>query len=402
MITDVGAEFIINRLEERGFSAFYVGGCVRNAIMQKQIEDYDIATNALPEHVCEIFKDCKIFTPGISHGTVCILYKSLIYEVTTFRKESEYSDYRHPNSVTFCVDIISDLSRRDFTINAMAFNKTTGLIDNFGGFYDAQNKILRAVNNPYLRFEEDALRILRGLRFASVYQLKIESATAKAMLEKAHLLCNISAERIFNELSKLITGANCASILANYFSLFTTIVPELANVSQTEALFKLLSNCSDDLLERFTCLFIFSKEEFPLIAKRLKFPNDLTKKISAIFNLLQNKLPIDKVSIKKILTTNDDCFLHYLNVESTLALTFNNAKKIDLCKQLYILYNEIVENNECYTLKHLAINGKDLKAMGFSGKNIGKALQFLLDSVIEEKVKNDKNNLQDYLKKNYG
>lgn len=401
MITNPGAEFIIERLEQAGFKAFYVGGCLRNALMKEEIKDYDIATSALPEDVCKIFKDCKVFTLGIKHGTVCVLFDSEVYEVTTFRKEGEYSDHRHPNSVSFCTDVDSDLSRRDFTINAMAFNKNQGLIDNFGGFYDSQNRILRAVNNPYCRFEEDALRILRGLRFASVYQLEIESETAKAMLEKANLLRNISAERIFSELSSLVLGDNFAKIVCDYFEIFTVIIPEFNFIKQKELFFKLLSNSNPNLVERLACLFVFCKENFLFIAKRLKFPSELTKKINTVFALLENKLPSNKTEIKKVLTHNNDCFSYYINVENALAVTFSNNHNIILCNHIKELYNEIIKNDECYSLKQLAINGNHLQEVGFLGESIGEALQFLLTAVIEGKVKNSEQHLISYLKKYY-
>jgi len=199
-------EFIINRLAQNGHKAYIVGGCVRDILLGKTPDDYDITTSATPQEIITLFE--KTIPTGIKHGTVTVVVDGTAVEVTTFRTENGYTDNRRPDEVNFVSDIKEDLSRRDFTINAMAYNKQEGLIDLFDGRADLENKILRTVGNSEKRFKEDALRILRLFRFASVLGFQIEESTLHSAIENAHLLENVSRERIFTELKKAIKGEN--------------------------------------------------------------------------------------------------------------------------------------------------------------------------------------------------
>ena len=205
---------IINRLQSNGYEAYIVGGAVRDYVLGKTPNDYDISTSALPKQIVALFKDYKIVTNGIKHGTVCVICENKFVEITTYRKDENYIDHRHPSSITFVDDLKIDLSRRDFTINALAYN--TEVIDYFDGINDVKNGIIRAVGDANIRFEEDALRILRALRFSSIKGFTIEENTSRAMKEKKDLISFISKERIYNELSKIILGKNFNYVIINH------------------------------------------------------------------------------------------------------------------------------------------------------------------------------------------
>ena len=221
-------EFIINRLENAGFEAFCVGGAVRDSVMNITPGDWDITTSALPEETKAIFGDFKTIDTGIKHGTITIIMDKKPYEVTTFRIDGEYNDNRHPENVLFTRNLKDDLSRRDFTINALAYNKKTGLADLFGGQADIYNSIIRTVGEPEKRFKEDGLRIMRALRFSAVLGFDIEENTKKAIHKNKDLLKNISAERLSAELIKLICGKNAFKILMEFPDVFSVFIPEIA------------------------------------------------------------------------------------------------------------------------------------------------------------------------------
>ena len=199
-------EYILATLEAAGYHAHIVGGSVRDLLLGKNPDDFDITTSALPEETKAVFSDKRTVDTGIKHGTVSLILDGKPYEITTYRLDGEYKDSRHPEAVYFTKNIVEDLSRRDFTVNAMAYNPTTGLVDPFGGRDDLKLGIIRAVGDPYVRFNEDALRILRGIRFSSVLGFKIEDKTSKAIREKRQLLSKVSAERIYVELKKMLSG----------------------------------------------------------------------------------------------------------------------------------------------------------------------------------------------------
>ena len=209
---------IIERLENHGYEAYVVGGCVRDFVCKRKIHDYDITTSATPEETKNVFSDMRVIPTGERHGTVSVIFndksiKEKQIEITTYRIDGEYTDSRHPTEVRFTRKLAEDLSRRDFTVNALAYNPRVGIVDIFGGIDDIKNKIIRAVGDAKKRFEEDALRILRALRFSSVLGFEIEKATSDALISHAHLLSHISAERIREEFSKLLLGENAVEVL---------------------------------------------------------------------------------------------------------------------------------------------------------------------------------------------
>jgi len=212
-----GADFILRRLMENGFDAYVVGGCVRDSLLGLFPHDWDICTSARPEQMQAVFADCRVIETGLKHGTLTVLHDRIPYEVTTFRVDGGYTDHRHPDSVSFVSNVVDDLARRDFTVNAMAWNPQTGLVDAFHGQEDLRAGIIRAVGDPKTRFTEDALRILRALRFASVYGFQIDDATSQAAHDLRHTLTDVAAERIRVELAKLLCGQGAADILRAAF-----------------------------------------------------------------------------------------------------------------------------------------------------------------------------------------
>lgn len=357
--------FIMEKLTLFGHKAYIVGGCVRDILMNKIPADYDIATSATPKEVISIFE--KTVPTGLKHGTVTVLIDSEPIEVTTFRTETEYNDNRHPENVEFVSDITQDLSRRDFTINAMAYNPTAGIIDCYGGKADIENKLLRCVGNAEMRFTEDALRILRLFRFASTLNFEIEKNTLNAALKKAYLLQNISRERIFAELKKACKGNNFKifSHLINCDGLKFIGITEIPDFEKI----KKFRNC--ELL----CLYIFlggkNIENFHPSAREKKFFDDFQ-------NLSTVLLPLNKTEIKKI--------LRYYDPETVKTfLIYKNQSTSDL--------QEVLNSGEPYKISDLAIDGAELIKAGFSGKEIGKILDHLLEIVISQPNKNNKTDL---------
>lgn len=218
---------VLNRLEENGFSAYVVGGCVRDYLLGRPINDFDVATSALPEEMLEIFKDYKTVDNGIKHGTVAVVSENKLVEVTTFRSDGTYTDSRRPDSVSFERNIEEDLARRDFTINAMAYRKSEGIIDLYGGQEDLKNRLIRCVGNPHKRFSEDALRIMRGMRFASTLGFRIEEETLSAMLETKNLLQKIAKERITSEFRGVLLGESIYDVLMSCREIIYELIPEL-------------------------------------------------------------------------------------------------------------------------------------------------------------------------------
>lgn len=218
---------IIKILNTHNYEAFIVGGCVRDSVIGLTPHDWDICTNAKPEEIKKCFENFNTFDSGIKHGTISVVLDGEVFEVTTYRIDGTYSDNRRPDSVTFTSDITQDLARRDFTINAMAYNEKRGLIDPYGGRNDLSDKIIKCVGNPDFRFNEDALRIIRALRFASVYNFEIDDETAKSIHKNADLLNNIAVERISVELNKLLSGNGAEKILNNYRDVIAVFIPEI-------------------------------------------------------------------------------------------------------------------------------------------------------------------------------
>lgn len=358
-------EYIIDHLTQNGYEAYIVGGCVRDLLLGHTPNDFDITTSAKPEEIISLFPKC--IPTGLKHGTVTVIVDNTPAEVTTFRTEGSYTDNRRPDSVEFVCDLKQDLARRDFTVNAMAYNHTLGIIDCFGGKADLENKILRAVGVPKKRFCEDALRILRLFRFAATLNFDIEQVTLTHALDCADLLQNVSRERIFTELKKSVIGEN--------FKIFTTLINsgalEFLGISSLPDFEKIKAYGANLLL----CLYSFINTES---LYKLK-PSNKEKEYFKTLDTLQ-KLPIPQTQadIKEMLNIADsDIVKDYFTLEN-----LNHAP-----------LNQVLQSGEPYKISHLKITGSELLSLGYKGEQVGAVLEQLRRTVIQNPQKNNKQDL---------
>lgn len=387
--------YIINKIYQNNYEAYIVGGCVRDAILGFEPNDYDITTSASPNTIQEIFKDFKCIETGIEHGTVSVLMEDEIFEITTYRIEGEYKDHRRPDKVDFTDRLEEDLKRRDFTINAMAYNEKKGLIDLFGGKEDLNNKIIKTVGNPYDRFNEDGLRMIRAIRFSSKLNFTIEKETLKAIYDKSFIINNISLERITDEFTKIILSDKPENI--KY--LFETKLLKYLNISNEDDIGKLkqfyneiviLKKINKNLEKRLALLdYIVEKNNINCksFCNELIYSKKIIKNHNIILTLLKN-IEIDhlnKVEIKKILSEVDRNLLEeYLDISRII---YDKEKKVD---EIIDILSEIEENNECYIIKNLKVNGRDIMSLGYKNKEVGEVLNYLLEIVIEDYTLNKK------------
>ena len=435
MVISNNALKFINILEENGFEAYLVGGYVRDCIMNRKSFDIDITTNAKPEQVEEAFSQFQVYKTGIEHGTVTVIIDKVSVEITTYRTEDVYSDNRHPDNVLFCSSLEDDLSRRDFTVNAIAFNPQNGIIDLFGGREDIERRIIKCIGTPEVRFKEDALRILRALRFASVLGFEIEEETEKAIHKSKKLLENISRERIASELKKTLCGKNIKSILTRFFDIFSFILPEIEatqgfnqhnfhhkyDVLMHTAV--VLDSIEPEPILRLAALFhdcgkpeCFSQDEngvghfyshasvsaakAKLALKRLKFDNYTIQNVEKLVKIHDS--PIDeseKAVRKKLNKYGEDIFnmLIKLQAADTMGLADEFHSRINHFERLTEIKDEIIKQNQCFNLSSLSVNGNDLIKLGLKGKEIGDSLNLLLEAVLEEKAENNREDLIKYL-----
>ncbi|HAS91784.1 MAG TPA: CCA tRNA nucleotidyltransferase [Clostridiales bacterium] len=386
-------ETALNILHVNGFEAYIVGGCVRDSIMGKVPSDWDVATSAKPEEILLCFSQYRTIETGIKHGTITVIINKMQIEITTYRIDGEYSDNRRPDNVLFTDKIEFDLKRRDFTINAIAYNKN-GVIDLFGGLDDIKNKIVKCVGNSDERFNEDGLRILRALRFASVLNFDIDENTSCSIYRNKNLLNNISKERINIELNKLLMGSNFQNILLEYRDVIEVFLPEIRDLTKEkfEQRLKAMKELNS-LVLRLTVL-LYEIDSPDKILMNLKYDNKTVKTVKLLAENIDEKIYPDRVNIKRWLNKINHVNLKYLiNIKKALF----DYEYEELAKSEVIM-KEIIETNQCYSLKTLAINGHDLIDSGMpKGKNIGIVLNDVLNKVIEGKLENKKDILFNYI-----
>ena len=352
--------FVLDRLNQNGYKAYIVGGCVRDFLLSVTPHDFDITTSAKPQEIISLFE--KTIPTGIKHGTVTVIQNGEAIEVTTFRTEGAYTDNRRPDRVEFVDDLQQDLARRDFTVNAMAYNAKEGVRDFFGGQKDLENRILRAVGNPETRFSEDALRILRLFRFAATLNFKIEQKTFNSAIKKADLLKNVSRERISEELKKAVTGDN--------FKVFEPLISngglKFLNITKLPDFEKVKKFNHNGLL----CLYLVLGSEG---LGELK-PSNKEKEYFKTLDILKvMPLPETDCDIKEMLNTaNCDILKDYF------ALSGLPQKPLE----------RVINSGEPYSIQHLKIDGNYLKNMGYKGEEIGRILEHLRKVVIAEPQKN--------------
>ena len=421
--------FIINRLIEDGYEAYAVGGCVRDSVLGRIPDDWDITTSATPNETKALFP--RTFDTGIEHGTITVLVEKESFEVTTYRVDGEYEDSRHPKEVVFTRSLREDLLRRDFTINAMAYNEEEGLVDIFGGMKDLEQKMIRCVGNAQERFGEDALRILRAVRFAAQLGFEIEPDTMEGIRKLAPTLANISAERIQVELIKMLVSPNPGLLkLAYELGITKIILPEFDEMMHTEQetphhmysvgvhTLKAIEQVRADKVLRFTMLLhdvakpqmktmdasgvahfkmhdIKGAEIAKKILKRLKFDNDTLGKVTKLIQYHDYRMPAQPKNVRKaICKIGEELFPYYLEVRKadTMAQSdYMREEKLQNIVQIERCYQEVLAKKECVSLKTLAITGSDLIADGMQpGKQIGAVLQALLELVLEYPEYNEK------------
>lgn len=394
MIIDLpkNVENIIGSLEEHGFEGFAVGGCVRDSLLKKTPKDWDITTDALPVDMKKIFK--KTFDTGIAHGTVTVLMDGVGYELTTYRIDGNYSDGRHPDSVSFSKSLSEDLCRRDFTINAMAYSHKKGIVDLFDGRKDLQNGIIRAVGDAKKRFDEDALRMLRAVRFAAQLGFKIDDDTFEAIKEKAKLLSNVSKERIFVELNKSLNGEFAQNIKMVYTSgLYRYIGKEFAKLNKN--IYDFYPRKFPNKKHMYWAAFLENIENAEAVKKilfELKSDNATRNNTYLLVKELKNPLPSSDEDIRWSLhRIGADLFCDYIEILKSDKKNVDILDKIDTIENRYSL---ILKENHAYEISMLDITGKDLMDLGISkGPKIGEVLEFLLKKVIENPLNNEKSSL---------
>ena len=428
---------LMDRLETAGFPTYAVGGCVRDMWLGLMPQDYDLCTAALPEQTEAVFVDYDLVLAGKKHGTVGVITPDGVVEITTFRTEGAYVDNRHPDWVKFVPDIQEDLARRDFTVNAMAWSPSRGFADPFGGQADLRAGILRAVGDPATRFQEDSLRILRGIRFAVRFNLQPETATLHAMKSLAPLMENLARERVFDELCKLLPLVN-AQNLQTFGSILASVIPELQPMIGFDQhsphhaydLFThtayVVEHTPPQLSLRWAALlhdtgkvptftqdangrghfYGHAKESAAFadqILRRLKAPTALREEVVTLIELHMTKLEPEKKVLRRWLSRLGAPMLQQL---LTLQQADMRSKGTDITAEfqifdrIYALLAEINAENACLSLKDLAVNGNDLIALGYTGKAIGITLNRLLELVLDEQLPNRKEDLLNFIQEN--
>ena len=414
---------IINTLEEAGYEAYAVGGCVRDSILGRKPDDWDITTSAKPEEIKRLFP--RTVDTGIKHGTVTVLLGGEGFEVTTYRVDGVYEDGRHPSEVTFTASLKEDLKRRDFTINAMAYNARTGLVDLYGGLADIENRVIRCVGIAGERFDEDALRMLRAVRFSAQLSFRIEEATGEAVKALAPNLQKISAERIQVELVKLVTSPNPDYLRTAYeLGITAQILPEFDLCMETpqrhkhhcydvgEHILHSMIEVGPDKVLRLGMLFHdignpqtltidpdgtthnkrhpFEGEKITRkVMRRLKFDNDTTDKVTKLVLYHDYDIAPTEAGVRRAINRmGEDIFAMIFTVRrADIAAQSDYMREEKLAKVAYIekLYSEILARKDAVTLKDLAISGNDLIAEGMPpGRQIGETLSALLERVLDD------------------
>ncbi|MBQ3084659.1 MAG: CCA tRNA nucleotidyltransferase [Clostridia bacterium] len=368
---------VLLRLEQAGFEAYAVGGCIRDRYMQVAPHDYDVTTSALPQEVLAAFADHRTVETGLQHGTVTVLAAGEPIEITTFRQDGGYSDHRHPDAVTFTRSLREDLARRDFTMNAMAMDRKGEWFDPFEGRADIDARLVRCVGEAERRFEEDALRILRGLRFAARLGFAIEEKTAAAMVKKRELLLAIAHERVFSELCGLLRGRYAADILTQYRKVLEVVLPEM-RMREVQAL-------PAEAALRFAALFE-TEADAQSAMNRLKAPNAFKETVLMLVRERDAVTPAERVAVRKRMAA--------LGAENFIKLTtYQNAQSQKKIAEA------LLADGVCLSVGELAVNGRDLMALGYRGKEIGAKLTFLLEQVVGEQLPNERDILLNEIKK---
>lgn len=434
-----GAAAIIDTLQSNGFEAYLVGGCVRDSILKRPVHDWDITTSATPDEMKKVFADTKIIETGIKHGTLTILSIDGFYECTTYRIDGAYSDGRHPDMVRFTKPLAKDLKRRDFTINAMAYNDKEGLIDLFGGRLDLMDHVIRCVGNPEDRFKEDALRIMRALRFAAQLEFDLEIKTKVAAFQMSDTLTKVSAERINSEFCKILTQTMGRQIINDYREIIAVFIPEIRDMFDFEQnnpyhMFNVWDHTIEvlvratlfmdpnslvlvlaaffhdigkphsyqdgpDSIRHFYGHAAKSAEMTDNIMRRMRFNNSIREQVVTLVKYHDADIKPEAKYVKR--------WLNKLGSESLLKCLFmlkysdisgqvikGRVERLKEIDNLFAVLNDVLKQQACFSLKDLAVNGGDLIAAGMKpGKEIGTILNQMLELVLNDECANNKDAL---------
>lgn len=422
-------------LENAGFEAYAVGGCVRDIIMGRTPGDYDLTTNALPEQTAALFSQYRILTYGMKHGTVTVIIDGMAVEITTYRLDGEYTDNRHPAAVSFAADLKEDLSRRDFTINALACGRNGEIVDLFGGVVDIDCGIIRAVGDAGKRFEEDALRIMRALRFASKLGFEIEKETAGAAVRHCYLLEEISAERIRSELEGFVCGDYVGQAMISYPEIICAVIPEFRpcigfrqnNPNHIYDVYRHIAVATEKCVNlpvlRFAAFFHdigkplcyttdargighfkghgeFSEKICRDITRRLRFDNKTRLRLLTLISEHDNYVKIDRKAVKRrLIQLGEECFRQLLELQR--ADNMAKAPKAYADDGAYLdavsaYIDEFTRGDTCLSISDLNVDGSDILKLGYSDKTVGDILSCLFDAVVDEKVENERYALLKY------
>ncbi len=420
----------LDRLNRAGFEAYAVGGCVRDLLRGVSPHDWDIATSALPQETQRVFDTQRVIETGLPHGTLTVLLDGLSLEITTFREDGTYSDGRHPDRVTFTRSLAGDLGRRDFTVNAMAYHPQTGLVDPFGGQQDLQRRVIRCVGDPAARFSEDALRLLRALRFASTLEFAIEPATADALSRLRHHLAVVSVERVAAELTRLLCGKGVQEVLLRYPQVICTALPELAptvgfDQRNPHHLYDVYTHTAHavgavapDPVLRWTMLLHdsgkpmrFTVDEQGVghfkghqavseaiaydLLKRLRLDNATIERVCTLIRWHDVQLEDSDACVKRWLNRlGPDGFAQLLQVKAADNAAQNPddlPSRLEALRALRERADRILAERACFSQKDLAVNGDDLQSLGIpAGPRLGLLLRELLELVIDGRCENEK------------
>lgn len=390
----MGAEFVLERLHAHGFQAYVVGGCVRDLLLGYAPKDFDVCTDALPEQMQQVFADCHVIKTGLRHGTLTVMYEHEPYEVTTFRVDGAYADHRHPDEVKFVADVREDLARRDFTVNAMAWSADTGLVDAFGGQEDLAAGIIRCVGEPRRRFEEDALRIMRAMRFASVYGFTIDPATDAAIHELKHTLRDVAAERIRVELQKTLCGAGAGEILRRCRDVLCTIVPPLAEVDWLRTVAGVEAVPPTEVLRLAMLLREVPSDQVKEVLQGLRLDNATRDRVLTLVTHQDAAFAPSRYAVLALLSNHgEEVTRQLLTIRRAKALARLDRTAADIEAEtvsLAAVLDAVLSDGVCYTVKDMAVNGRDVMALGAQGKAVGACLTHLLELLLSEKLPNER------------
>ncbi|MBQ4097531.1 MAG: CCA tRNA nucleotidyltransferase, partial [Clostridia bacterium] len=394
-------KFVISRLESHGYRAYAVGGCVRDHLLGKIPLDYDVTTSASPQEMCRVFSDCRLVETGLKHGTLTVVKNGMNIETTTYRIDGEYHDGRHPDSVTFTDKLSEDLRRRDFSINAMAYSPADGVIDLWGGRRDLAARVIRCVGRAEERFSEDGLRILRAMRFASVLSFECDKECTDAIFSLTHLLKNISRERIYTELTKLICGDNAPSVLEKFASVVSFVLPELSeeNVRRASSSILALHSQSDERNPAQLYALLLSDLDSSAAESAISSLKPSRAEKRRVLDILKHKDSLTEghdlgYTVKKIISETDDSIIESIVRVSAARGTLDEEKAVEVLD----LTAQIIERDECRSISGLSVRGADMIELGLSGTQIGQTLDEVLERVMRGELSCERDEILEYVK----